>query len=321
VGAGVSAEDQRSAGTSSTTGSGRRNFALADALCWLVASRCRFWTCWSWRRAAGTTQSPPRGLPGPCSSSATWPMCRRRARRARSRASVPSWSSATTAPGMDEEGASTASRRRSWMSWRRRCRESRPSPSTWWGQTEVIRRRPGHARDVRSRRVPAHAEQAMHCLSGSRLAKDRAADTVSSVMIPKPWTIRMSGEAIAADATAPESAAAPDIDRATMEVDIAAVGFGPAMGGISDHADARVDCASRRSCVCQPVAPECATGSLLRASGRYCRRSQRNRHSARGIRASFPELNPAEIPMATPVSEERVMYLLDRLEPAGGRLR
>jgi electron-transferring-flavoprotein dehydrogenase len=33
--------------------------------------------------------------------------------------------------------------------------------------------------------------------------------------------------------------------------------------------------------------------------------------SARGIRASFPELNPAEIPMATPVSEERVLYLLD----------
>src|ERR1035441_1849947 len=31
----------------------------------------------------------------------------------------------------------------------------------------------------------------------------------------------------------------------------------------------------------------------------------------RAIRASFPELNPAEIPMAVPVKSERVMYLLD----------
>ena len=41
----------------------------------------------------------------------------------------------------------------------------------------------------------------------------------------------MSGEASAANATVPESAAAPETDRATMEVDIACVGFGPAMGG------------------------------------------------------------------------------------------
>ena len=33
--------------------------------------------------------------------------------------------------------------------------------------------------------------------------------------------------------------------------------------------------------------------------------------SARGIRSSFPKLDPAEIPMATPVTEERVLYLLD----------
>jgi electron-transferring-flavoprotein dehydrogenase len=32
---------------------------------------------------------------------------------------------------------------------------------------------------------------------------------------------------------------------------------------------------------------------------------------AQGIRASFPELNPAEIPMAAPVAAERVLYLLD----------
>ncbi len=32
---------------------------------------------------------------------------------------------------------------------------------------------------------------------------------------------------------------------------------------------------------------------------------------ARGIRASFPELDPAQIPLATPVSGEKVVYLLD----------
>ena len=32
---------------------------------------------------------------------------------------------------------------------------------------------------------------------------------------------------------------------------------------------------------------------------------------ARGIRASLPDLNPAEIPMAAPVTDERVLYLMD----------
>ena len=32
---------------------------------------------------------------------------------------------------------------------------------------------------------------------------------------------------------------------------------------------------------------------------------------ARAIRASFPALNPAEIPMVVPVKQERVLYLLD----------
>src|SRR5271166_3152690 len=32
---------------------------------------------------------------------------------------------------------------------------------------------------------------------------------------------------------------------------------------------------------------------------------------ARGIRASFPDLDPAQIPMATPVTSEKLVYLLD----------
>ena len=40
---------------------------------------------------------------------------------------------------------------------------------------------------------------------------------------------------------------------------------------------------------------------------------------AKGIRASFPDLNPAEIPMAAEVKQERVLYLLDPMAPAGAR--
>jgi electron-transferring-flavoprotein dehydrogenase len=128
----------------------------------------------------------------------------------------------------------------------------------------------------------------------------------------------MSGDAFAANATAaedaavPDSAAAPDVDRATMEVDIACVGFGPAMGGFlttltrewTAHPDdpafaSKVAPGMPLQVLCYERADDIAAG----VSGIVT--------SARGIRASFPELNPAEIPMAAPVSEERVMYLLD----------
>ena len=39
---------------------------------------------------------------------------------------------------------------------------------------------------------------------------------------------------------------------------------------------------------------------------------------ARGIRASFPNLNPAEILMAAEVQEERVFYLLDPIGASCG---
>ena len=40
--------------------------------------------------------------------------------------------------------------------------------------------------------------------------------------------------------------------------------------------------------------------------------------AARGIRASFPDLNPADIAMAAPVKTERILYLLD---PVGASRR
>jgi electron-transferring-flavoprotein dehydrogenase len=131
----------------------------------------------------------------------------------------------------------------------------------------------------------------------------------------------MSGPAIGADATAPVSAAAPDsaaapvIDRATMEVDIACVGFGPAMGGFlttltrewTAHPDdpafaSKVAPGMPLQVLCYERADDIAAG----VSGIVT--------SARGIRASFPDLDATEIPMATPIAEERVLYLLDPIE-------
>lgn len=108
-----------------------------------------------------------------------------------------------------------------------------------------------------------------------------------------------------------DCSAAP-IDRQSMEADIACVGFGPAMGGFlttlnrawmenpSDPAfESRVAPGLPLQVLCYERADDIAAG----VSGVVT--------AARGIRASFPDLNPAEIPMAAPVRSERILYLLD----------
>lgn len=108
------------------------------------------------------------------------------------------------------------------------------------------------------------------------------------------------------------NATADAIERQTMEVDIACVGFGPAMGGFlttltrawNEHPDdpafaSKVAPGMPLQVICYERADDLAAG----VSGVVTR--------ARGIRASLPDLNPAEIPMAAPVTEERVFYLLD----------
>lgn len=115
----------------------------------------------------------------------------------------------------------------------------------------------------------------------------------------------MSMDAIAAS----EAAATP---RPTIEADIACVGFGPAMGGFlttltdawkerpEDPAFAsRLDPGMPLQVLCYERADDIAAG----VSGVVTR--------ARGIRATFPELDPAEIPMAAAVTGERVLYLMD----------
>jgi electron-transferring-flavoprotein dehydrogenase len=104
----------------------------------------------------------------------------------------------------------------------------------------------------------------------------------------------------------------PQIDRPSMEVDIACAGFGPATGGFltaltkawnenpADPAfESRVAPGMPLQVLCYERADDISSG----VSGVVTR--------AQGIRSSFPELNPAEILMAVPVTSERVMYLLD----------
>src|SRR5665213_2614023 len=94
-----------------------------------------------------------------------------------------------------------------------------------------------------------------------------------------------------------------------IEIDIACVGFGPATGGFlttltqawnknpADPAfESKVAPGMPLQILCYERADDLAAG----VSGVVTQ--------ARGIGASFPALNPAEIPMAANVTSERVLY-------------
>ena len=102
------------------------------------------------------------------------------------------------------------------------------------------------------------------------------------------------------------------IERQTMEVDIACVGFGPAMGGFLTTLTQAWTCSPADPAFESRVAPglplqvhcyERADDLSAGVSGVVT--------SARGIRTSLPSLDPAEIPTATEVTSEQVFYLLD----------
>jgi electron-transferring-flavoprotein dehydrogenase len=108
-----------------------------------------------------------------------------------------------------------------------------------------------------------------------------------------------------------------ETERQEMAVDIACVGFGPAMGGFLTTLtrEMAADGAAMQSkampgmplqVLCYERADDIAAG----VSGVVTR--------GRAIRASFPELAAAGIPMLHPVRQEKVLYLLD---PAGASRR
>jgi len=103
-----------------------------------------------------------------------------------------------------------------------------------------------------------------------------------------------------------------EVDRPTMEVDIVCAGFGPATGGFlttltrawsENPADPAFESKVAPGLPLQVMCYERADDLAAGVSGVVTR--------AQGIRASFPTLDPAEIPMAAAVEEERVFYLLD----------
>ena len=89
-------------------------------------------------------------------------------------------------------------------------------------------------------------------------------------------------------------------ERASMEMDIVCVGFGPATGGfLTKLAPMLAELDPQPQVMCC----ERADGLGFGVSGVVTK--------ARGIRQSFPTLDPAAIPMAAPVANEKVLYLLD----------
>lgn len=104
-----------------------------------------------------------------------------------------------------------------------------------------------------------------------------------------------------------------------MDVDIVCAGFGPAMGGflttlgrglVREDGTPAVESRTMPGLPPQVLCYERADDTGFGVSGVVT--------AARGIRQSFPDLDPAQIPMAAPVVEERVLYLLD---PGGASRR
>jgi electron-transferring-flavoprotein dehydrogenase len=97
-------------------------------------------------------------------------------------------------------------------------------------------------------------------------------------------------------------------ERQQMDVDIVCVGFGPATAGFLTTLSRQLPLpdGSLPQVICYERADDIGFG----VSGVVTR--------ARGIKASFPDLDPTQIPMCAPVAEEKVLYLLD---PVGASRR
>ncbi len=100
------------------------------------------------------------------------------------------------------------------------------------------------------------------------------------------------------------------VTRQSLEIDIACVGFGPASGGFLTtlsrglaEAPGEIQSAAVPGMPPQVVCYERADDLGFGVSGVVTK--------AEAIRETFPDLDPAAIPMAAPVTGEKVVYLLD----------
>jgi electron-transferring-flavoprotein dehydrogenase len=102
------------------------------------------------------------------------------------------------------------------------------------------------------------------------------------------------------------------VERQSMDVDIVCVGFGPAAGGflttlvrgmVGPDGNPLVQSRAQPGMPLQVMCYERADDVGFGVSGVVTK--------ARAIRQSFPDLDPGTIPMAAPVTHEKVVYLLD----------
>jgi electron-transferring-flavoprotein dehydrogenase len=102
------------------------------------------------------------------------------------------------------------------------------------------------------------------------------------------------------------------VERQMMEVDIACVGFGPAMGGflttlsrslVAENGQVLLESGVMPGMPLQVLCYERADDISFGVSGVVTR--------GRSIRATFPGLDISEIPMASQVKSEKILYLLD----------
>jgi electron-transferring-flavoprotein dehydrogenase len=114
-------------------------------------------------------------------------------------------------------------------------------------------------------------------------------------------------------------AAQTQIERQRMDVDIVCVGFGPATAGflttlskqlVNADGTPAVESAAVPGMLPQVLCYERADDIGFGVSGVVTK--------ARALRATFPDLDQAQIPMAAPVGEGKVLYLLD---PVGASRR
>jgi electron-transferring-flavoprotein dehydrogenase len=114
-------------------------------------------------------------------------------------------------------------------------------------------------------------------------------------------------------------AAQTQIERQRMDVDIVCVGFGPATAGflatlskqlVNADGTPAVESATAPGMPPQVLCYERADDIGFGVSGVVTK--------ARALRATFPDLDRAQIPMTAPVGEEKVLYLLD---PVGASRR
>jgi electron-transferring-flavoprotein dehydrogenase len=103
-----------------------------------------------------------------------------------------------------------------------------------------------------------------------------------------------------------------EVQRQRMDADIVCVGFGPATAGfltalskqlVNPDGTPAVESAAMPGAPLQVVCYERADDIGFGVSGVVTR--------ARGLRATIPNLDPKDIPMAAAVTEEKVVYLLD----------